>query len=313
MAGWTIADIPAQAGRTVVITGATGGLGWETSRALAGAGAEVTRTGRDDARGHDAVARILAIHPHAAIRYEPLDLASLASIAAFAERLLAEGRGLDLLINNAGVMALPRRQTTEDRFERQFGVNYLGHFALTARLLPALYQGTAPQVVSVGSLVHRAGWIDFDDLQATRRYRPHQAYAQSKLAILLFALELQRRSVARNWAVASLAAHPGWARTDLFAKGPRSDGGTALIWRLSKLGEPFLSQSAAAGALPILYAATSPDARPGGYYGPQGLGEMKGPPGPARISATAQDRNVAARLWEASMALTGVRFQSTGG
>ena len=258
----TQADIPSQTGKTAVVTGATGGLGYETALALTRAGAEVILTGRDDNKGQAAVEKISRDVVGANVSYERLDLANLASIADFAQRM--EGRpSLDLLINNAGVMALPRRQTTADGFEMQFGTNYLGHFALTARLLPLLRAASAPRIVSVSSLAHRTGFIDFNDLQGERIYSPWKAYGQSKLACLIFALELQRRSDAAGWNLISNAAHPGFSRTNLFAGGP---GG--LISLATDFAAPLLGQSAADGARPILFAATSPEAKPGGYYGP---------------------------------------------
>lgn len=308
MADWTIADMPDQSGRLAIITGATGGLGYETALGLAGAGAEVILTGRNAARGADAVARIRAAHPDAAVRFETLDVASLASIADFAGRMAAQDRPLDLLINNAGVMALPRRETTVDGFESQLGTNYLGHFALTARLLPLLRRASAPRTVQLASIAHKGGKIMLDDLQGARRYHPWNAYRQSKLAMLMFALELQRRSEAGGWGIASNAAHPGVARTDLFVNGPLG-GKRGLFQKLWDMIFPLFSQTAADGALPTLYAATAPEAAGGGgYYGSQGLFEMKGPPGPAEIRPQALDRDVAGKLWEASESLTGVSF-----
>src|ERR1700688_2292420 len=187
------AEIPSQLGRTAVVTGATGGLGHETALALAKAGAEVILTGRDDQKGQSAIEKISREVLGARVSYEPLDLANLASIADFSQRMHSR-QSLDLLINNAGVMALQRRQTTADGFEMQFGTNYLGHFALTARLLPWLRRGHQPRVVNLSSLAHRSGRIGFDDLQGARAYVPWRAYCQSKLAMLMFALELQRRS-----------------------------------------------------------------------------------------------------------------------
>ena len=302
---FTVNDIPSLAGKLAVVTGATGGLGYETAVALAGAGAKVVLAARNPAKGADALARIRAVHPAADIRFELLDLASLASVAAFAERLNGEGAPLDILVNNAGIMALPTRQTTVDRFEAQLGVNYLSHFALTARLLPLLRAAPAPRVVNLSSLAHRSGKIDFSDLQEERGYRPWKAYTQSKLAMLMFALELQRRSGAGGWGLMSNAAHPGFAQTDLMDNGPGRGGAMGIF---GAIAAPLLSQSAAAGALPTLLAATSPLARPAEYYGPDGVYEMKGPPAPARIMPHAQDRAVAARLWSVSEALTGVRF-----
>ena len=302
---WSVRDIPDQGGRRAVVTGATGGLGLETALALAGAGAEVILAGRNAARGRDALARIQQRHAGAAVRFELLDLARLADVAAFAARLATEDRPLDLLVNNAGIMALPTRQTSAAGFEAQFATNHLGHFALTLRLLGLLRRGRAARVVSVSSLAHRRGAIHFDDLQS-QHYAPWTAYAQSKLANLMFALELQRRSTAQGWGVLSNAAHPGWATTDLIANGPGAAGRQALLWRLSQLAVPVFGQSPAAGALPILFAATAPGAEPGGYYGPQGMGEMKGPPGPAKIAPQARDAAAASRLWQVSESLAGL-------
>jgi NAD(P)-dependent dehydrogenase (short-subunit alcohol dehydrogenase family) len=304
MSDWTTKDIAPMAGKLAVVTGATGGLGFETALALAGAGAEVVLTGRSDAKGSAALERICERFPNAIASYEHLDLASLASISDFARRFGAMYASLDLLINNAGVMALPARQSTVDGFEMQLGTNYLGHYALTAQLLPVLRRNKAPRVVNLSSTAHRSAIIDFDDLQGATFYKPWKAYQQSKLAMLIFAMELQRRSDAAGWGLMSNAAHPGYARTDLIPNGP---GGGGWMGPVSWLLRP-LSHSAAAGALPTLFAATSPDARPAGYYGPNGVYEMKGPPAAAKIMARAQDTSVAARLWDASAALTRVSF-----
>ncbi|SDT13725.1 SDR family oxidoreductase [Bradyrhizobium canariense] len=305
MTGWSTADIPPLNGKTAVITGATGGLGYETALALAGAGATVVLTGRNETKGRRALEEIRNKFPGARIAYEDLDLAKLASVADFAARFAATHDSLDLLINNAGVMALPKRQETADGFEMQLGTNYLGHYALTAHLLPLLRRGNQPRVVNLSSLAHRSGTIDFDDLQGAKSYNPFKAYCQSKLAMLMFALELQRRSNAAGWGLLSNAAHPGYALTDLIANGPGSRG---LLGRLGKILQPFASQSAAEGALPTLFAATSPQAEPGGYYGPNWFYELKGPPVPAKIMRQARDAAVAARLWDVSAALTGVSF-----
>jgi NAD(P)-dependent dehydrogenase (short-subunit alcohol dehydrogenase family) len=306
MSAWTIADIPSQAGKLAVITG-TGGLGYETALVLAGAGADVVLAGRNLAKGGEAIAKIKARHPNASIAFEKLDLADLASVADFARRFTARHGTLDLLVNNAAVMALPRRQTTADGFEMQFGTNYLGHFALSAHLLPLLKRSLQPRVVNLSSLAHRSGVIDFADLQAERSYRPWKAYTQSKLAMLIFAIELQRRSDAHGWGLMSNAAHPGYARTDLIPNGPGTSG---LQWQLSRLLQPYMSHSAADGALSTLFAATSPKAQKAGYYGPDGFYELKGPPVSARIMPRAKDAAVAAQLWEISETLTKVRFDS---
>ena len=299
----TQAEIPSQLGKTAVVTGSTGGLGYETVLVLAKTGAEIILTGRDDRKGQLALEKISREVVGARMRYEHLDLASLASIADFAQRMQVR-QSLDLLINNAGVMALPRRQTTADGFETQFGTNYLGHFALTARLMPLLRRASGPRVVSVSSLAHRTGFIDFGDLQGTRLYSPWKAYGQSKLACLIFALELQRRSDAAGWNLTSDAAHPGFARTNLFAGGP---GG--LLSVATDFAAPFFGHSAADGARPILFAATSPQAKPGAYYGPGGFGELRGAPAPALIMPRARDAATAARLWDVSEKLTGTSFK----
>ena len=305
MTDWSTADIPPLNGKTAVITGATGGLGYETALALAGAGANVVLTGRNEAKGRDALQNIRRQFPNAEIAYETLDLANLASVAEFASRYAAAHTSLDLLVNNAGVMALPQRQVTSDGFEMQLGTNYLGHYALTAHLLPLLRQGHQPRVVNLSSLAHRSGAINFGDLQSARSYSSWKAYCQSKLAMLMFALELQRRSDAGGWGLMSNAAHPGFARTDLIANGP---GANSLMSQLGRFVQPLISQSAAEGALPTLFAATSPDAKPAGYYGPNGFYEMKGPPVLAKIMPQAKDATAAARLWDVSAALTGVSF-----
>jgi NAD(P)-dependent dehydrogenase (short-subunit alcohol dehydrogenase family) len=307
MARWTASDIPLQNGRSVVITG-TGGLGFQDALALARAGADVTIAGRNPAKGAAAVGHIRAAVPGAHVQFEELDLGQLDSVARCAERLRDRRDRLDILINNAAVMTPPQRQTTADGFELQLGTNYLGHFALTAQLLPLLQRGNAPRVVNVSSVAARQGTIDFDDLQAERNYQPMPVYAQSKLASLLFTCELQRRSRAAGWGITSIAAHPGISRTDLLTNAPgrRSMSGWArrLLW--------FLFQPAAQGALPTLYAATSPQATAGAYYGPDRFNETRGYPRLAKIPAQASDATIAARLWEVSEQLTGVRFGSIG-
>lgn len=304
MTNWTTADIPHQRGRLAVVTG-TGGLGFEDALALARAGAEVIIAGRNPDKGAEAVARIHRDTPSANARFEALDLASLASVAAFAERLRGQTDRLDTLINNAGVMRPPRRLETVDGFEIQLGVNYLGHFALTGRLMPLLLKGESARVVTLSSVAARNGAIDFDDLQARRTYRSMPVYAQSKLACLMFAQELQRRSEAAGWGVASLGAHPGLSQTSLLDNAPGAGGRVPLVFRIMR---SVLMQSPAQGALPTLYAATAPAAKPGVYYGPDGLAETRGHPTEARVPPRAADRDVARRLWEVSESLTGVRF-----
>jgi NAD(P)-dependent dehydrogenase (short-subunit alcohol dehydrogenase family) len=304
---WSIAEAPLQKGRLAIITGATGGLGYETALALAAAGADVLVTGRNAEKGRIAIERIQRAVPAAKVQFESLDLASLASIRAFAAATIANGQPLDLLINNAGVMDLPTRRLTEDGFEMQFGTNHLSHFALTGLLLPLLRKAQAPRVVNVSSLAHRGGKIDFDNLQGERKYRPWAAYQQSKLANLLFTFELQRRSDAHGWGLISTAAHPGYARTDLIPNGPGSGGLKGLG---AKILGSFMSHSAAEGAQPTLFAAISGQAAPSGYYGPNGFYELKGRVAPAVVSPQAKDEAVAAQLWEVSERLTGVKWSA---
>jgi NAD(P)-dependent dehydrogenase (short-subunit alcohol dehydrogenase family) len=306
MADWTFSDIPSQRGRSAIVTG-TGGLGYETALALARAGGEIILAGRNGKKGAASVAQVKAAASGANIRFEELDLASLASVRSFGDRMRGQRQSLDLLINNAGVMTPPNRQVTSDGFELQFGTNYLGHFALTAHLLPLLVKGDAPRVVNLSSLAHRSGKIHFDDLQWQRTYKPWPAYSQSKLAMLMFAFELQRRSDAAGWGLMSNAAHPGYARTELIANGPGANG---ILSRISMLLQPLASHSAAGGSLPTLFAATSPAATGSGYYGPNWFYELKGPPEPAKVMPQAKDTAAAARLWEVSEHLTGVGFDA---
>ncbi|WP_404710731.1 SDR family oxidoreductase [Sphingomonas sp. MMS24-J13] len=306
MTAWTTRDIPDQSGKLAIVTGATGGLGLETALALAGAGADVILAGRNPAKGRAAEALIRSRHAKANVRFELIDLANLASVAAFAGRMLAASRRIDILVNNAGVMALPKRETTVDGFEMQFGTNYLSHFALTGRLLPLLSVAKA-RVVQLSSIAHRGGTIRLDDLNYVQGYKPFKVYAQTKLAMLMFALELDRRSGANGWGLTSVAAHPGVASTDLIANGQGAGSGGLVGW-ISTLAVGVIGQSAAAGALPQLMAATMPGVRGGQYFGPRGWKELKGPPGPGKIEPQALDANVAARLWAASETLTGVAF-----
>lgn len=307
MASWTTSDIPPQTGRTAVVTG-TGGIGFHIATALARAGANVIVAGRNGAKGAAAVEQIRRSAPRAQVRFGQVDLASLASIDAFADTLCRSHGSLDLLVNNAAVMAPPQRRQTVDGFELQLGTNHLGHFALTARLLPLLREGRGARVVSLSSVAARNGTIDFDDLQSTRHYAPMVAYAQSKLACLMFAFELQRRSTQAGWGIRSLAAHPGISRTDLL---PNGAGATSLPG-LARRYLWFLFQPAEQGALPPLFAATAPSAAPGAYYGPDRLGETRGHPASSRVPPQAEDTAVAERLWQVSERLTGAVFGADG-
>lgn len=302
MEKWTATDIPPQKGRSVVVTG-TGGLGYEDGLALARAGADVIIAGRNPQKGAEAVANIRGAVPNAAVRFEQLDLASLKSVEDFATRLKGQLDGLDVLINNAGVMVPPERQETADGFELQFGTNYLGHFALTAHLLPLLRQGREARVVSVSSVAARQGRIHFDDLQSRQTYIPMQAYSQSKLACLMFAFELQRQSAAQGWGVTSLAAHPGVSRTELLHNAP----GRGSLMSVARSAMWFIFQPAAQGALPTLYAATAPGAVPGAYYGPHALSETRGYPVLSKVPERAEDQAAAQRLWQVSEQLSGLK------
>lgn len=303
MTHWTTSNIPPQNGRTVVVTG-TGGLGFEDAVALARAGANVIIAGRNPKKGAEAVARIRQSVSNAHVDFIALDLANLDSMAAFGESLRTRLDRVDVLINNAAVMTPPSRQVTADGFELQFGTNHLGHFALTAQLMPLLLKGHQPRVISLSSVAARGGAIDFDDLQAQRSYKPMLAYSQSKLACLMFALELQRRSDAACWGIESIAAHPGISRTELLPNGAGPRSGPGMLRRFMW----FLFQPAAQGALPTLFAATSPQAQGGHYYGPDKLGETRGHPTTAIIPPQALDRAHAVRLWSESERLTGMAF-----
>ena len=301
MTKWTEANIPSQNGKLAVVTGANSGIGWNTALELARAGCEVILTARTQAKGQDAIDRILRQIPKAKVRYELLDLASLQSVRAFAAKIGREPK-LDLLINNAGVMRLPQRQVTEDGFEVQFGTNFLGPFALTVLLLPALQRASSPRVTTVSSGAANMGLkkINFDDLQWQRSYGPWKAYCQSKLADLMLMLELERRSKAAGIKLISNAAHPGYARTNLQTSGP----GRPLNF-VERTLTPFMSHDAAHGALPTLRAATSPDAASGTYFAPERLFNLKGDPVPVKLPKPALDQAAARRLWEISEQLTG--------
>jgi NAD(P)-dependent dehydrogenase (short-subunit alcohol dehydrogenase family) len=300
---WTSDQIPDQSGRVAVVTGGNSGLGLVATRELARAGAHVVLACRDTDKGAAALRELQADAPSAEVEVASLDLASLASVRQFAEQFRADHDGLDLLVNNAGVMAPPRRETA-DGFELQLGTNHLGHFALTAQLIGAMRDRDDARVVTVSSGAHRMGRIDFDDLQSARRYKRWRAYGQSKLANLLFAFELDRRLRAAGSAIRSLAAHPGYAATNLQSAAPPMLDRLVMI-----VTNRVLAQSAEMGTLPILYAATYPDIEGGTFVGPDGLAEQRGYPEPVTASRAARDEDVARRLWTASEELTGVRFE----
>ncbi|WP_338665373.1 SDR family oxidoreductase [Pararoseomonas sp. SCSIO 73927] len=306
---WSPAEMPSQRGRIFLVTGGTSGMGYEDARALAAAGARVVIAARNPQRGEEAIARIRQEVPGAELGFEAVDLAELASVRALAARLGGALPRLDGLINNAAIMAPPERGTSADGMEMQFATNYAGHFVLTAGLLPLLRRGSAPRVVTLSSIAIHRGRIDLEDLQSARAYDGFTAYAQSKLACLIFAIELQRRSEAAGWGVQSMAAHPGVAVTELVARGPGLDSEAGRQWS----GMRERMQTAAQGALPTLYAATAPEARGGAYYGPTGPNEISGPLGLATVPAAARDPALAARLWAATEELTGTRFPPAGG
>jgi NAD(P)-dependent dehydrogenase (short-subunit alcohol dehydrogenase family) len=303
---WSLADMPSQKGRIFLVTGGTSGMGYEDAKALAAAGARVVIAARNPQRGQESIDRIKQEVPNAQVQFESLDLANLASVRALSQRLSTTLPRLDGLINNAAIMAPPERGTSADGFEMQFATNYAGHFVLTAELLPLLRKSDAPRVVTLSSVAALRGSLNFDDLQSMQAYVPYAAYAQSKLACLMFALELQRRSDAAGWGIQSMAAHPGIAVTELVARGPGLDSEQGRQWASNR----DRMQTAAQGAVPTLYAATAPEARGGFYYGPTGPNEIAGPLGLATIPPAANDTAAAARLWTVSEEITGTRFPS---
>jgi NAD(P)-dependent dehydrogenase (short-subunit alcohol dehydrogenase family) len=303
---WTADDLPDLGGRTLIITGANSGLGYEAALGFAGKGAQVVLACRDPGRAKGALDAIRAAHPDARLEALELDLASLTSVRRFADAFLASGRDLHVLCNNAGVMAIPYRKTA-DGFEMQLGTNHLGHFALTGLLLERLLATPGSRVVNVSSTAHRFGSIRFDDLHWERRYSPWRAYGQSKLANLLFTYELQRRLEARGADPIAVACHPGYAATNLQLAGPRMQE-SAPLESLAGLANRIFAQSAAMGVLPTVFAAAAPTVRGGDYIGPDGFMEQAGYPKKVRSSAASHDREVAARLWEISETLTGVRY-----
>jgi NAD(P)-dependent dehydrogenase (short-subunit alcohol dehydrogenase family) len=315
MAPNLVATVPDLSGRLAVVTGSNSGLGFGLARRLSAAGADVVMAIRNRAKGEAAIDEIRATVPNAKLTIKPLDLSSLAGVAALGEELNADGRPIDILVNNAGVMTPPQRDTTTDGFELQFGSNHLGHFALTAHLLPLLRAAGQARVVSLSSLAARGGRIHFDDPQFEKSYTPMRAYGQSKLAVLMFARELDRRSKEAGWGIVSNAAHPGLTKTNLQISGPsrgRAKPSTmerlyTLSWRLT----PFLWQEIDEGILPALYAATSPQAEGGAFYGPHGIYEAAGGGvTAAKVPARARDDADCRQLWEISERLTGVNYQN---
>ena len=308
---WTEADVADQSGRVALITGANSGIGYEAARVLAEHGAHVVLGCRNPTRAADAVARIRAGTPTASVEILEVDLADLESVAAAAARVSSDHTRLDILVNNAGLMAIPHA-TTAQGYEMQLGVNHLAAFALTGRLLGRLLATPGSRVVAVSSQGHRPGRIRFDDLQFDRGYHPWRAYFQSKLANLLFTFELQRRFAVADVDTIAVAAHPGGSRTNL---GHENPGGVVnTIGHVSRpVIERFFLQSAAMGALPTLRAATDPGVIGGDYFGPDGLGEQRGHPKRVGTSSRARDMDVARRLWDVSVELTGVPYSELAG
>jgi NAD(P)-dependent dehydrogenase (short-subunit alcohol dehydrogenase family) len=300
---WNTANLPDLTGRRVIVTGANSGIGYVAALRLAQRGAEVTFTARDQAKGADALRRLRDVVPDAKAELASLDLADLASVRGFAA---AWSGPLHLLINNAGVMALPKLNTA-DGFEMQLGTNHLGHFALTGLLIDALLEAPHARVVNVSSGASYIGRIAFDDLDGDRRYTPWSAYGQSKLANLLFTEELDRRAELAGADLLSAAAHPGYAHTNLQSTSASSRGAKAEGFLMQTFG-PLIGQSAEGGALPTLFAATDPNVRGGAFYGPRAVYMLRGGAGPARAPRRAHDRGVAQRLWDVSAERTGVDF-----
>jgi len=301
---WTAENVPDLTGKTVLLTGANSGIGLAAARVFARRGATLVLACRDPRKGASALQQIALESPAARVELLELDLASLASVEQAAKRFARGHAQLDVLCNNAGVMAIPRALTAEG-FELQFGVNHLGHFALTGRLIDRLLAAGGARIVTVSSAAHRIGTIAFDDIDGARGYQEWLAYGQSKLANLLFAFELQRRLQARGLLAISVACHPGYADTNLQQVGPAQRGsrvGAAFF----RVANALFAQSAERGAWPTLYAATAPEVQGGDYIGPGGPGELAGAPRRVRARRAAYDLDVARRLWELSVERTGV-------
>jgi NAD(P)-dependent dehydrogenase (short-subunit alcohol dehydrogenase family) len=297
MPGWTVKDMPEQSGKVAIVTGANSGIGYEEARALAAKGAQVVMACRNQEKGAAAFQQICEEHPDAMVDLMQLDLADLTSVRQFADRFTSRYDRLNILINNAGVMAVPELRRTADGFEMQFGTNHLGHFALTGLLLDTLMRTPNARVVTVSSNAHRMGRMKFDNLNAERSYSRWLAYGESKVANLLFTYELQRRLEAAGADVIAVAAHPGWTATNL-----QGDA------RLIRFFNPLFGMQPEQGALPTLYAATAPDVKGGSYYGPDGRNERRGYPTRLESNRLSHDQAVAKRLWEVSENLTGIVY-----
>ncbi|MBD9701402.1 SDR family NAD(P)-dependent oxidoreductase [Streptomyces sp. ID01-12c] len=305
MTDWNVRDIPDQHGRSAVVTGANSGIGYAAARALARRGAHVVLACRSAERGAAALERMSAEVPDGSVELMRLDLGDLGSVREFADAYAQASDRLDLLVNNAGVMAVARSRTA-DGFETQFGTNHLGHFALTGLLLPALLATPGARVVTVSSLMHLRANIDIDDLDSERPYGRWLAYGRSKTANLLFTHELARRLAANGSDVVAAAAHPGYASTNLQTAGPSAEGRKS-VERFMRVGNRFFAQSAEGGALPTLYAATAPDVRPDSFIGPS-FAMWRGSPAPSLRAPWTRDDRASERLWAASAHLTGVTY-----
>ena len=293
---WSATELPNQSGRVAIVTGANSGIGFETARVLASKGATVVMACRNPDKANPKAEEIRAAQPDATVEVMVLDLADLDSVRQFEQAYRARHSRLDILINNAGIMVPPYGKTAQG-FETQFGVNHLGHFALTGALIDLIVNTPGSRIVNVSSIAHYMGKIDFDDLSWERGYKAQAAYGQSKLANLLFTYELQRRLEAAGKATIAVAAHPGWTETNLQEHA-----------KSVKFLNRFFAQDASMGALPTLYAATEDDVKGGEYYGPSGFLEMNGPPKRVKSNKRSHDESLAARLWDVSEQLTGVEF-----
>ena len=308
MAGWDIDQIPDQSGRNILITGANSGIGFEAAKGLASRGAHVILACRNLAKGDTAAKAIIDEHPDAVVEVMKLDLADLKSVHEFADNFCARFPALHVLCNNAGVMAIPRTETA-DGFEMQFGTNHLGHFALTGLLIEPLNKTGGARVVNVSSQAHRMGRMNFNDLHGEEKYEKWAAYGQSKLSNLLFTFELNRRLDEAKLDIIAVAAHPGYAATNLQFVGPQMQGSSFLM-TISKFGNAVFAQNQHMGALPTMYAATMPEVRGGDYFGPRGFMEMWGRPKKVGSNARSKREEDWKRLWEISEELTGVRYEA---
>ena len=303
--GWNPACLPLQKGKNIIITGGTSGIGYESALALSGCGANITIAARNSEKGNIVIEKIRTQYPDSTVRFLELDTSSLDSVRHFAKAWIADGKKLDTLILNAGISNVPDREVTVDGYERQFATNYLGHFALAALLFPATKDATDARIIATSSLAHKRTSLDLDNLQLTERYSPMKGYAQSKLAVITFMLELARRLKDSGSKIKAIPVHPGVASTDITRGG---DKASPLLHYFAKFMFGVMGQSAGHGAWPILYAATCGHAKSGIFYGPSGPGERKGLPGEAAIAPQAMAQENALKLWAESERLTGISF-----